>query len=312
MGSNRMFSRATARALSTTTQVNKNVAVLGAAGGIGQPLALLLKCNNSVTNVACFDVNPVTPGVAADLSHIDTKSRVTGFVGADAATMEEAVKGADVVLIPAGVPRKPGMTRDDLFNTNATEVYKQLGVDASRIYGVTTLDIVRANEFVSVLGSQDPNDVHVPVIGGHAGVTIIPVLSQVQPAGCIDSLNAEEISALTERIQNAGTEVVQAKAGGGSATLSMAYAAARFADSVIRAMNGEEVVECAYIKAENLPGVDVDYFSTPLLLGADGKVKENLGLGELNAFEQDLVSAACKQLAGEIAKGVEFAANYKA
>jgi malate dehydrogenase len=340
-----MFSRATARALSTTTQVNKNVAVLGAAGGIGQPLALLLKCNNSVTNVACFDVNPVTPGVAADLSHIDTKSRVTGFVGSDSATMEEAVKGADVVLIPAGVPRKPGMTRDDLFNTNATivaqltaacakaapnavvgiicnpvnstvpiatEIYKQHGVDASRIYGVTTLDIVRANEFVSVLGSQDPNDVHVPVIGGHAGVTIIPILSQVQPAGCIDSLNAEEISALTERIQNAGTEVVQAKAGGGSATLSMAYAAARFADSVIRAMNGEEVVECAYIKAENLPGVDVDYFSTPLLLGADGKVKENLGLGELNAFEQDLVSAACKQLAGEIQKGVEFAANYKA
>ena len=92
----------------------------------------------------------------------------------------------------------------------------------------------------------------------------------------------------------------------------MAYAAARFADSVIRAMNGEEVVECAYIKAENLPGVDVDYFSTPLLLGADGRVKENLGLGELNQFEQDLVSAACKQLAGEIKKGVEFAANYKA
>jgi hypothetical protein len=53
----------------------------------------------------------------------------------------------------------------------------------------------------------------------------------------------------------------------------MAYAAARFADSVVRAMNGEEVVECAYIKAEGLPGVNCDYFSTPLLLGADGKVK---------------------------------------
>merc|ERR1712210_413596 len=331
------------RAFSATARDLSKVTVLGAAGGIGQPLSLLLKLNPRVTDLALYDIR-LAPGVAADISHINTKSKVTGYDPTPSG-LAAALKGAEIVLIPAGVPRKPGMTRDDLFNTNATivaqltaacakaapnavvgiicnpvnstvpiatEVYKQLGVDASRIYGVTTLDIVRANEFVSVLGSQDPNDVHVPVIGGHAGVTIIPVLSQVQPAGCIDSLNAEEISALTERIQNAGTEVVQAKAGGGSATLSMAYAAARFADSVIRAMNGEEVVECAYIKAENLPGVDVDYFSTPLLLGADGKVKENLGLGELNAFEQDLVSAACKQLAGEIAKGVEFAANYKA
>lgn len=53
----------------------------------------------------------------------------------------------------------------------------------------------------------------------------------------------------------------------------MAYAAARFADSVVRAMNGEEVVECAYIKADGIPGVSCDYFSTPLLLGADGGVK---------------------------------------
>jgi malate dehydrogenase len=91
----------------------------------------------------------------------------------------------------------------------AVEIFKKHGVDASRIYGVTTLDIVRANEFVGVLGKQDPVDVHVPVVGGHAGITIIPVLSQVQPAGCISSLSQEEIAALTERIQNAGTEVVQ-------------------------------------------------------------------------------------------------------
>merc|ERR1711962_1112635 len=79
-----------------------------------------------------------------------------------------------------------------------------------------TLDIVRANEFVAALGGQDPIDVHVPVVGGHAGITIIPVLSQVVPKGIINHLSTEEINTLTERIQNAGTEVVKAKAGGGS------------------------------------------------------------------------------------------------
>jgi len=336
-----MFSARVARSLSTSAPVHKKVAVLGAAGGIGQPLALLLKCNQNVTGVSCYDVNPVTPGVGADLSHIDTKATVTSFVGDD---VEAAVEGCDIVLIPAGVPRKPGMTRDDLFNTNATivaklatacakaapnavvgiianpvnstvpitcEVFKKHGVATDKVYGVTTLDVVRANEFVATLGGKDPIDVHVPVIGGHAGITIIPVLSQAAPKGCIDHLSDEEINTLTERIQNAGTEVVQAKAGGGSATLSMAYAAARFADSMIRAMNGEELVEFAYIPVDNVPGVDVDYFSCALSLAADGSVKKNLGLGALNAFENDLVAAANKQLAGEIAKGIEFAANFE-
>lgn len=341
-----MFSRLASRQFSTTVAAQKKVAVLGAAGGIGQPLALLLKCNTAITAINVYDVAPVTPGVGVDLSHIDTKARVTAFAGTDKETVEAAVSGCDIILIPAGVPRKPGMTRDDLFNTNATivatlatacanaapnavvgiianpvnstvpitcEIFKKHGLSTNKIYGVTTLDIVRANEFVGALGNMDPVDVHVPVIGGHAGVTIIPVLSQSQPNGVLGSLGQEEIEALTARIQDAGTEVVAAKAGGGSATLSMAYAAARFADSFTRAMSGEEVVECAYIKNEGgLPGVNVDYFSTPLLIQADGTVKENLGLGQINDYEQKLVVAAAAQLEGEIAKGVEFAANFNA
>jgi malate dehydrogenase len=334
--------RSTVRTLSTSGVLAKKVAVLGAAGGIGQPLALLLKLNQSVTGVNVYDVNPMTPGVGADLSHIDTRARVESFVGDD--QVEAAVAGCDIVLIPAGVPRKPGMTRDDLFNTNATivanltracaraapnavvgiianpvnstvpitcEVFKKEGAKTDKIYGVTTLDVVRANEFVANLGGKDPIDVHVPVIGGHAGITIIPALSQLQPKGVIDHLSEDEISSLTERIQNAGTEVVQAKAGGGSATLSMAYAAARFADSVIRAMNGEDVVEFAYIPVEDVYGVNVEYFSCPVMFAQDGSVKENLGLGVLNEREDALVADAQKQLAGEIAKGVEFAAKFQ-
>ena len=72
------------------------------------------------------------------------------------------------------------------------------------------------------------------------------------------------------RIQNAGTEVVEAKAGTGSATLSMAYAGVKFVNSVITAINGEEgVVECAYVKSDES---EAKYFSTPLLLGVSAKL----------------------------------------
>ena len=55
------------------------------------------------------------------MSHINTHSTVTGYKP-DAAGLAEALKGSEIILIPAGVPRKPGMTRDDLFNTNASIV----------------------------------------------------------------------------------------------------------------------------------------------------------------------------------------------
>ncbi|SUC18125.1 malate dehydrogenase [Proteus mirabilis] len=123
------------------------------------------------------------------------------------------LKDADVVLISAGVARKPGMDRSDLFNVNAgivrnliekvaqncpkaligiitnpvnttvaiaAEVLKKAGVyDKKRLFGVTTLDIIRANTFVAELKGKDPQTTNVPVIGGHSGVTILPLLSQV-------------------------------------------------------------------------------------------------------------------------------------
>lgn len=69
---------------------------------------MLLKLNPAVTKLALYDI-VATPGVAADLSHIETKARVTGFVGAE--ELEASLVGAQIVVIPAGVPRKPGMTR---------------------------------------------------------------------------------------------------------------------------------------------------------------------------------------------------------
>ncbi|KAH9516138.1 malate DEHYDROGENASE, NAD-dependent [Dermatophagoides farinae] len=322
------------RALSTSPKINSKVTVLGASGGIGQPLSLLLKQNSLVSELALYDIAH-TPGVAADLSHINTKARVAGFVGPD--QLADALKGAAVVVIPAGVPRKPGMTRDDLFNTNASivrdlcdaaarncptafiaiisnpvnstvpiasEVFKKNGVyDPNRIFGVTTLDVVRANTFVAEAKGLDPATVNVPVIGGHAGITIIPLLSRAEPSV---SFGDDKVDALTKRIQDAGTEVVKAKAGTGSATLSMAMAGARFAISLLRALNGEQVIECSYVKSDVI--ADCSYFSTPLQLGPNGLAK-NLGIGKMNKYEEEMIQKAIPELKASIKKGEDFVSS---
>mmetsp|Transcript_4564 Transcript_4564/g.5651 ORF Transcript_4564/g.5651 Transcript_4564/m.5651 type:complete len:171 (+) Transcript_4564:133-645(+) len=119
-----MFSRTAAvnlvrgiRHMSTTNL--PKVAVVGAAGGIGQPLSLLLKNSPVVGDLSLYDIVG-TPGVAADVGHINSEGSATGYVGQE--QIHDALAGCKAVVIPAGVPRKPGMTRDDLFNTNASIV----------------------------------------------------------------------------------------------------------------------------------------------------------------------------------------------
>merc|ERR1711976_551799 len=118
----------------------------------------------------------------------------------------------------------------------------------------------------------------VPVIGGHAGVTIMPVFSQDPIAATVD---ASQISDLDKRTQDAGTEVVNAKGGKGSATLSMAYAGARFASSILSGLAGEPTVECAYVKSDV---TDLPYFCSKVLFGKSG-VEKVMPLGPLNAYE---------------------------
>ncbi|CDS11387.1 Putative Malate dehydrogenase [Lichtheimia ramosa] len=322
------------------------VCVCGAAGGIGQPLSLLLKQSERITHLSLYDIVN-TPGVAADLSHINTKSKVTGHVGPE--QLKEAIQDAAVVVIPAGVPRKPGMTRDDLFKINAgivrdlataaakyapkafmciisnpvnstvpivAEVFKKHNVyDPRRIFGVTTLDIVRASTFVSELIGEEPSKLQVPVVGGHSGVTILPLLSQVT-----NKLTQDQIEKVTHRIQFGGDEVVKAKNGAGSATLSMAFAGARFTLAVIdAAFAGKDIVECTYINLEadqsgakavkDLVG-DVPYFSVPVKLGKNG-VERVLPIGSTSAYEKQLFTKAASELKGNIAKGTNFVADSK-
>merc|ERR1711976_988171 len=200
------------------------VCVVGGAGGIGQPLSLLMASCPLVKELAIIDLNvAVVPaeGVQADLSHIEGKCKVTSTVlqlNQDKAIDKagDALTGCDLVLVPAGVPRKPGQDRKDLLNINCNiakgtveacakycpnavlglivnpvnsvvpamcELWKKAGLDPRKIVGITTLDIVRANKFVQ---EKTGKAASIPVIGGHAGKTILPLFSQ-DPAGKSDS-----------------------------------------------------------------------------------------------------------------------------
>ncbi|KAJ8957876.1 hypothetical protein NQ318_001872 [Aromia moschata] len=99
-------------------------------------------------------------------------------------------------------------------------------------------------------------------------------------------------------------QVVKAKAGHGSATLSMAYAGSRFVDALLRALKGDaNVVEVAYVMSQV---TQASYFATPLLLGSGG-IEQNLGLGELSEYEQELLYAALPELRKNIDAGIEYA-----
>jgi malate dehydrogenase len=187
----------------------------------------------------------------------------------------------------------------------AAEALKKLGVyDPKRLMGVTTLDVVRAKTFYAEKAGVDVEKVDVPVIGGHAGVTILPLFSQAAPAPGGAPLSAEVVDALTRRTQDGGTEVVTAKAGKGSATLSMAYAGALFADACLRGLNGDpDVVECTYVASAV---TELPFFATKARLGRGG-VEEVYGYGALTPYEAAALAAMMPELRSSIEKGVEFA-----
>jgi len=266
--------------------------------------------------------------------------------------LRECLLGADIVLIPAGVPRKPGMTRDgmfspisvrssllttssDLFNTNASivrdlakaaadhapeanmliisnpvnstvpitaEVYKSRGVyNPKRLFGVTTLDVVRASRFISEIKGTDPANENVTVIGGHSGATIVPLLSQ---SGY--NLEGEKLDNYVRRVQFGGDEVVQAKSGAGSATLSMAMAAARFAESLLKATQGQKgVIEPTFVDSHLYRDRGCAFFASNVELGPNG-VERIIPIGKVTDYEQKLLDVCLVDLEANIKKGTSW------
>lgn len=397
------------------------VTIVGAAGGIGQPLSLLLMLHSEyIQHLALYDLAHVR-GVGADLSHVDRQCKLTTHLGQE--ELADAVRDANVIIILAGIAQKPGMSRDDLFGTNAkimfdiakvcainapeahlaivsnpvnslvpivNHVYQkygpkqqQLNVDSingtnnntnnnninspivqdaigsggkkslesqspqrpigrdmssqspivtddlpawcRRIFGVTTLDVVRASTLLAkspfyTSNSQandglfkDPSKITVPVVGGHAGKTILPLLSRATPPIDKDKLtnNMKLTCKVIESIQEAGIDVLNAKKGAGSATLAMAYSACRFTISLLRAQLGESnIVECAYVRHPKPIFDNLDYFALPLVLGKQGWVKTVSPLGKILPFEHQMAEEAAKLLRASVARGEDFAKEH--
>ncbi|KNZ56842.1 malate dehydrogenase, NAD-dependent [Puccinia sorghi] len=339
VASSMLKSQSVARQFSSSSQNLTKVAILGAAGGIGQPLSLLMKQDTLVSELALYDVRG-SPGVAADVSHVNTASTCKGYLP-EGNGLEKALDGAQIVLVPAGVPRKPGMTRDDLFNMNASiaadlataaakvcpkahmliianpvnstvpivgEVFKKHNVfDPKRLFGVTTLDVVRASAFLSSIAKTHPKDTNVQVIGGHSGVTIVPLLSQTSQG---KSITGDAYKALIKRIQFGGDEVVEAKSGSGSATLSMAYAAAIFTESLLKALGGARgIVEPTFVKSHLYEKEGVEYFASNVELGPEG-VGKILPIGPVSNQEQELINACLPELKKNIEKGIQSCVKF--
>merc|ERR1712019_329962 len=315
------------------------VCVVGGAGGIGQPLALLMAKESSVKEVVIIDLNVAmvpAEGVAADLSHLEGGCKVTYralTLNQDTAIEKagDVLEGCDLVLVPAGVPRKPGQDRKDLLDINCgiakgtveacakfcpnavlglivnpvnsvvpamCEMWKNAGLDPKKIVGISTLDVVRANKFVQGITGRPAE---IPVIGGHAGATILPLFSQ-DPAGA--SIPADKIADLDKRVQDGGTEVVKAKNGKGSATLSMAYSGARLGKAVLSGLAGVPVTECAYVQSSVQSGLP--YFASKVVFGKNG-VETVLPIGSLTEHEKKRLAELTPILKGEIDDGLEYA-----
>ncbi|OQE26241.1 hypothetical protein PENSTE_c005G01759 [Penicillium steckii] len=274
------------------------IALIGAAGQIGTPLSLLCKSSDFFDEISLYDLVHA-PGIATDLNHIDTRAKVAGYL-AENSGLTKALTGADVVVVTAGIARKPGMTRDDLFKTNASiilnstlpiaaETLKKTGVfEPTRLFGVTTLDVVRASTFAAhaIGNDSSPKDFKVPVVGGHSGATILPLYSQAEPSV---SLRDEILAGLINRVQFGGDEI-----------------------AILKARSGEPAVEEAYVYLPGIPGgkeiaaeLSIDYFAVKIELGKMGAIKA-LPIGKISDNETKIFGVAIEELKKNIATALAF------
>ncbi|GJQ66907.1 hypothetical protein Trydic_g7926 [Trypoxylus dichotomus] len=277
------------------------------------------------------DLRDTTGGIAMDLVHICTAVKVNAHTGAN--ELKNALKASDVVIMTASTPILPALTRESMFRENAflirnfakafaevcpdalaivvtnplnscvpifCEVMKRANkLEPKKVFGFTTVDLVRANTFIAALKNLDSSKVFCPAVGGHSDVSIVPLPSLCEPF--ID-FTKEEIVNITNTVQQAGMAVVKARKGV-SSTFATAYGCARFIFNLIRAKKGEaNVVECSYTM-NNAYGTK--YFSSKLLLGKGG-VEKDLGIGKVSDFEQDRINVAIQDIKQNVAVAEKF------
>ena len=297
----------------------RKIALIG-AGNIGGVLAEQI-AYRELGDVVLFDVVEGMPqGKALDIAEgaplFGADARVAGT------NRYEDIAGADLVIITAGLARKPGMSRDDLLKTNL-EIMKQVaqgvkqhapkayvivisnpldamvytfkqisGFPKSRVVGMAgVLDSARFRTFVAWELGVSVEDVTALVLGGH-GDTMVPLVRYCTVAGIPVSklLAKEKIDAIVERTKNAGGEVVGLLKTG-SAFVSPAASAIEMAESILR--DKKRVLACACL-CEGEYGVRGLYLGVPCVLGAGG-VERILEL-ELDAEERKQFDASVEHV----------------
>jgi malate dehydrogenase len=296
------------------------IALIG-AGQIGGTLALLA-AQKELGDVMLFDIVEGMPaGKALDLVQ---STPIEGYNAALSGTSDyaEALRGAAVVIVTAGIPRKPGMSRDDLIATNADVIktvaqnvrthcpdafvivitnpldamvwvmQKVSGLPPRKVVGMAgILDSARFRYFLAAEFGVSVEDVTAFVLGGH-GDTMVPLVRYSTVAGIplpdlvrMGWTTRERLDAIVQRTRDGGGEIVKLLKTG-SAFYAPAAAAIQMAESYLR--DQKRVLPCAaYL--DGAYGVAGYYVGVPVVIGADGVervIEIELDAEERAAFEK--------------------------
>jgi malate dehydrogenase len=307
--------------------VNK-VTVVG-AGNVGATAAQRL-CEKELCDVVLIDIIEGVPqGKALDLTEAaPIEKHDAKLIGANG---YEASEGSDIIIITAGIPRKPGMSRDDLVSTNAGIMksvveqvaklspeavliivsnpldamchvaYEASGFPKNRVMGMAgVLDSARFRAFISMELDVSVENTHAFVLGGH-GDTMVPLPRYSTVAGIpiTELLPQDRIDALVDRTANGGAEIVSLLKTG-SAYYAPASAAVEMAESILK--DKKKILPCAaYLEGEY--GIDGLFIGVPVKLGMSG-IEEVIQI-KLTSEEQ----AALDKSAGAVKELVESMKN---
>ena len=307
----------------------KKITVIG-AGNVGATCANVIAHKDLAREVVLVDIKEgVAEGKALDIwqtSSINNfNTRVTGVTNDYLKT-----KGSGVIVITSGIPRKPGMSRDDLIKTNASIVkevtekavryspdaiiiivsnpldvmtyaaFKAANKTSKKVFGMAgILDTGRYKAFLANALDVSPKDIHAMLMGGH-GDSMVPLRRYTSVAGIpiTELLNDEELDAIDERTKKGGGELVNLM--GTSAWYAPGAAAAMMVEAIVDDQKRIYPV-CAYLNGEY--GLKNVYMGVPVILGKEG-VEEVIEL-KLNKREKEMVNdsaASVKEVMGVLDK----------
>jgi malate dehydrogenase len=278
----------------------KKIALIG-AGQIGGTMALMCGQRNLGDVVLVDIMEGVAKGKALDLQQTRGVLKFDVEVTGGGTTDYSIIKDADVCIVTAGVPRKPGMSRDDLLKVNLEAItkvaqgikqhapnafvivvtnpldsmvyamYKVTGFPKNRVVGMAgVLDTARFQYFVGDAAGCAPQDVVGCVLGGH-GDDMVPLLrySSVNGTPLTKVLDKAKLDAIVERTRKGGGEIV-ALLGTGSAFYAPAASAVAMAESFLR--DQKRVLPCSAL-LEGQYGQKGLFVGVPVVIGAGGVEK---------------------------------------